>query len=277
MNTHHRTEPDDARWLAHLRDLSTGIEPPTSADPHAMSRAAIRRTRTRRAFLATGGGVTAVAAVAATAFALGSPTTPGVLLPGGLASASASADASTSVEERRARALEEQRMEDVREAAIAALESAGVPDGWEVHELEGLTYALPPEIETSGPVQDEPGVTSDMWHSGADPDAPPFLRMAYVTPDYAFYDTEADGLTQTPGPGATSFELAGASVASIEVRTPELRAIAGTPAGSEVEPVRILVHREDGPGRYVITMTLSGGPEFGEDFVEEFRSSLQLN
>src|SRR5690606_27951232 len=72
----------DEGWVAHLRDLSAGVEPPTSANPHAMSRTAIRRTRTRRAVLSTGGGVLTVAAVAGAAFALGGPTTTGELLPG---------------------------------------------------------------------------------------------------------------------------------------------------------------------------------------------------
>lgn len=267
-------EPVDETWVAHMRELSTGIEPPTSANPHAMSGVAIRRTRTRRAVLTTGGGVLTVAAVAGAAFAIGGPTADGVLLPGG--SPAASASSSMSVEERRA--------EDVRAGALEALESADVPDGWEVHELAGLTYALPSEIVTSGPVQDEPGVTSDMWHSGNDPDAPPFLRIAYVTPDYEFYDTKAGGLTQTPGPDATSFDLPGASVATVENGTRELRNVAGMPAGTEATapPVRILVHREDGPGRYTITMTLPTGSEeraqaFGEEFVDNFLATLTLS
>ncbi|WP_129783623.1 hypothetical protein [Promicromonospora panici] len=255
----------DESWVAHLRDLSTGVVPPTSANPHAMSRVAIRRTRTRRAVLATGGGVMTVAAVAGAAFALGSPTAPGVLLPGGSA-ASASADPSMSAEERRAR--------DVEAAAVRALESGNVPAGWYVNELEGLTYALPPEIVTSGPVQDEPGVTSDMWHSSEDPDSPPFLRMAYVTPDYEFYDTKAAGLTQTPGPDARSFDLPGASVATVDDSAP-LSEIAGAP---EADPgrglVRILVHREDGPGRYIISMNL---PTADPEFVEDFLATLALS
>jgi hypothetical protein len=264
-------ETVDESWVAHLRHLSTGVVPPTSVNPHAMSRVAIRRTRTRRAVLTTGGGVMTVAAVAGAAFALGSPTTAGVLLPGGSTSGatSASADPSMSVEERR-----------LRERALAALETAGVPDGWDVHELEGLAYALPPEIVTSGPVQDEPGVTSDMWHSSEDPDAPPFLRIAYVTPDYEFYDAKSGGLTQTPGPEATPFDLSGASVATVERGTQELGAIAGMPASHDAtdSPVRILVHREDGPGRYMITMTLpTGSEEFSKEFVDYFVAALTLS
>ncbi|WP_454854304.1 hypothetical protein [Promicromonospora soli] len=258
MNDHSTNKPIDESWVAHLRDLSTGVEPPTSANPHAMSRVAIRRTRTRRAVLTTGGGVLTVAAVAGAAFAIGSPTTSGPLLPG--APTSASADPSMSAEERRAR--------EVEAAAVRALESGNVPAGWHVNVLEGLVYALPPEIVTSGPVQDEPGVTSDMWHSSEDPDSPPFLRMAYVTPDYEFYDTKASGLTQTPGPDARSFDLPGASVATVDDSAP-LSEIAGAP---EADPdrglVKILVHREDGPGRYMITMNLgTADPEFVEGFL----------
>jgi len=273
MNDHSTTQPVDESWVAHLRGLSTGVEPPTSANPHTMFRVAIRRTRTRRAVLTTGGGVLTVAAVAGAAFAIGSPTTTGTLLPGALTSASA--DPSMSAEERRARQAEE-----VRDAARDALDSAGLPDGWEAHELEGLTYALPPEIVTSGPVQDEPGETSDMWHNNADPDAPPFLRIAYVTPDYEFYDSKAGGLTQTPGPDARPFDLPGATVATVEDGE-ELSEIAGAPPTSAGDFVRILVHRADGPGRYVITMTLPGvsaeyAQDFDEEFVAEFQDSLIL-
>jgi hypothetical protein len=264
MNDHPTTKPVDESWVAHLRDLSTGVAPPTAANPHAMSRVAIRRTRTRRAVLTTGGGVLTVAAVAGAAFALGGPTAPGVLLPGG--SPALSAETSMSAEEQRAR--------EVELAAQEALEQAkNVPDGWHAHELEGLTYALPPEIVTSGPVQDEPGETSDMWHSSENPDAPPFLRIAHVTPDYEFYDTKAAGLTQTPGPDATSFDLPGASVATVD-DSPALSESAGFP---EADPdrglVKILVHREDGPDRYTITMNL---PKADPVFVEEFLATLTL-
>lgn len=265
MNDHSTTKPVDENWVAHLRDLSTGVAPPTSADPHAMSRVAIRRTRTRRAVFATGGGMLTVAAVAGAAFALGGPTAPGVLLPGG--SPASSAQTSMSAEEQRAR--------EVELAAREALEQArNVPDGWHAHELEGLIYALPPEIVTSGPVQDEPGETSDMWHSSEDPDAPPFLRIAHVTPDYEFYDTKAAGLTQTPGPDATSFDLPGASVATVD-DSAALSESAGFP---EADPdrglVKILVHREDGPDRYTITMNL---PKADPAFVDEFLATLTLS
>ncbi len=271
-NSHPTTEPVDEGWVAHVREVSTAVVPPTPANPYDMSRVAIRRTRTRRAVLVTGGGMTAVAAVAATAFALGGPTTAGVLLPGGstatATSPSASADPSMSAEERRSR--------EVQAAAVEALESAGVPEGWEVHELEGLTYALPPEIVTSGPVQDEPGVTSDMWHSGENPDAPPFFRIAYVTPDYEFYDTKSGGLTQMPGREAKPFDLPGATTATVEDgSSQELREIMAMPAAAGAnEPVRIIVHRADGPGRYLITMNL---PEGNDDLIEGFRDSLSLD
>jgi hypothetical protein len=270
MNDHPTTKPVDESWVAHVRELSSGIEPPTPANPHAMSRVAVRRTRTRRAVLVSGGGLTAVAAVAATAFALGGPPAPDVLLPG--AAMSASADPSTSAEEERTR-----RAEELRDTAgkAPASTSDGVPAGWNVHELEGLTYALPPEIVTSGPVQDEPGETSDMWHSSEDPDSPPFLRIAYVTPDYEFYDTKAAGLTQTPGAEARPFDLPGSTVATIEDGA-DLSVIAGARPDSAGEFVRILVHRADGPGRYIITMTLRDAGEADKEFVEQFQASLSL-
>ena len=268
-NNHPTTEPVDESWVAHMREVSTGVVPPTPANPYDMSRVAIRRTRTRRAVLVTGGGMTAVAAVAATAFALGGPTTGGVLLPGSSTSVSESADPASGVSEgaeAEALARETQRL-----AAVAL-----APDGWRVHDVEGLTYALPPEIVTSGPVQDEPGETSDMWHSEEDPDTPPFIRVAYLTPDYEFYDTDAGGLTQTPSPEATSFDLPGASVASVEDgSSEELREITGIPERDGAgQPVKILVHRADGPGRYVITMNL---PEGSDELVEGFLDSLSLN
>lgn len=265
-------ETVEESWVAHVRELSTGVEPPTAANPHTMSRVAIRRTRTRRAVLVGGGGLTAVAAVAGAAFALGGPPAGEALLPG-TPSVAASADPSEpsiSEEERTARDLEK-----VRADAVAALESAGVPTDWEVHELEGLTYALPSEIVTGGPVQDEPGVTSDMWHSSADPDAPPFFRIAYVTPEYEAYDTKASGLTQTPGAEARPFDLPGSTVATIE-NGADLSAIAGARPESAGEFVRILVHRADGPGRYIITMTLRDAEEVDKEFVEYFQASLSL-
>lgn len=249
MNDHSTIRPVDENWVAHVRELSSGIEPPTRANPHAMSRVAIRRTRTRRAALVGGGGLTAVAAVAVTAFALGGPPAPGLLLPGAAASASADPGAGA---------------------------ASQVPAGWNEHELAGLTYALPPEIVTSGPVQDEPGVTSDMWHSSEGPDSPPFLRIAYVTPDYEFYDSKAGGLTQAPGAEARPFDLPGSTVATIEDGA-ALSVIAGARPESAGEFVRILVHRADGPGRYIITMTLRDAGEVDKKFVEQFQDSLSLS
>jgi hypothetical protein len=262
-NSRSTIETVDESWVAHLRDLSTGVEPPTSANPHAMSRVAVRRTRNRRAVLATGGGVMTVAAVAGAAFAIGSPMTAGVLLPGG----STSADASASM------SVEEQRLKELQVAAREALESAGVPDGWEVHELEGLTYALPPGIVTSGPVQDEPGETSDMWHSSEDPDAPPFLRMAY-------YD-EGSETPAWPGvadkAGGEEFDLPGAERATVLDVAAEA---AGLPSGTAVPddqkgPVMFVIERADGPGAYVITLNLPH--EDSEEFVDGFQPSLTLN
>jgi hypothetical protein len=261
------TEPVDERWVAHMRDLSTGIVPPTPADPHDMSRVAIRRTRARRAVLVTGGGVTAVAAVAVTAFALGGPTTQGVLLPGAPASVSVSADpsseAAVSAAEAEALAREKERL-----AAVAL-----APDGWHVHELEGLTYALPPEIVSSGPVQDEPGVTSDMWHSSEDPDAPPFIRVAYYaegseSPAWPDVASKAD---------AREFKLPGASRALVADISAE---VAGLPSGTEVPgdwkgPRMFVIESADGPGTYVITLNLPR--EGSAEFVQEFQASLTLD
>jgi hypothetical protein len=262
MNDHSTTKPVDESWVAHLRDLSTGVAPPTAANPHAMSRVAIRRTRTRRAVFATGGGVLTVAAVAGAAFALGGPTAPGVLLPGGSpAASSASADRSMSVDQRRA--LE----------AAQELLASDLPEGWHVHELEGLTYAVPPEIVTSGPGQDEPGVTSDMWHSVEDPDAPPFYRIAYFdegseTPAWPDVADEADG---------EEFDLPGAERAVMQDVAAEA---AGLPSGTAVPddqkgPVMFVVERADGPGAYVITLNLPH--EGSTELVQTFRQSLILS
>ncbi|MGI5190538.1 hypothetical protein ACQEVI_20545 [Promicromonospora sp. CA-289599] len=267
MNDRSTTKPVDESWVAHLRDLSTGVAPPTAANPHAMSRVAIHRTRTRRAVFATGGGVLTVAAVAGAAFALAGPTAPGVLLPGGSpvspASASASAETSMSAAERQARALE----------AAQELLKKDLPEGWHVHELEGLTYAVPPEIVTSGPVRDEPGVTSDMYHSVEDPDAPPFYRIAY-------YD-EGSETPAWPGTadkaGGEEFDLPGAERAAMRDVAAEA---AGLPTNTGVPddqqgPVMFVVERADGPGAYVITLNLPH--EDSAELAEQFRESLILS
>lgn len=262
MKDHSTTQPIDESWVAHLRDLSTGVEPPTSANPHVMSRVAIRRTRTRRAVLTTGGGVLTVAAVAGAAFAIGSPTTAGTLLPG--AATSASADPSTSAEERRARELQT--------AAPESRGSAHLADGWEVQEVAGLTYALPPEIVTSGEVQDEPGVTSEMWHSSEDPDAPPFLRIAY-------YD-EGSATPAWPNvadrPGGEQFDLPGAKRAvALDVAAEAAGLPEGDLADGEKGPTMLVLEPASGPGAYVISLNLP--QEGAEDFVRAFQSTLRLN
>ncbi|MEV0894204.1 hypothetical protein [Promicromonospora sp. MEB111] len=259
----HTPEPADDGWLAHVREVSGGVTPPTPGNPHDMARVAVRRTRTRRAVLVTGGGVTAVAAFAGAAFALGGPTTAGVLLPGAAPSASASADPSSSVSE-----------EEVRDAAKDALGSAAdVPADWHTHELAGLTYALPPEIVTSGPVVDEPGVTSDMWHSSVDPDAPPFLRMAY-------YD-EGSSTPAWPGiadrTGGEPFDLPGAERAEAFDVAAE---VYGLPAGTEVPddqkgPTMLVLEPATGEGAYVITLNLPH--ETAEAFVGSFLPTLSLD
>jgi hypothetical protein len=249
-NIRSAVEPVDETWVAQVRELSSGVEPPTSANPHSMSRVAIRRTRTRRAVLTTGGGVMTVAAVAATAFALSGPTAPAALLPGGSPAASAAVDRSGVVSE--------------------------LPSGWHEHELEGLTYAFPPEIVRNGDrIEAEPGILADFWFNKGE-DVPPYIRVAYLTPNYEFYDTKTGGLASIPADGSTPFELPGSDLATVEDGTPELRESAGVPGGSEggAHFVRILVHRSDGAGRYMITMTL---PEKNPELVQSFLDTLSLD
>lgn len=263
----HSTPPVDESWVAHLRDLGSGVAPPTAADPHTMSRVAIRRTRTRRAVLATGGGVMTVAAVAGAAFALGSPTTAGGLLPGGPPSAVSSADA--------AALLEEERAEELQAAAREALAAGGPPTGWEVQDVEDLRYALPPEMETSGPVQDEPGVTSDMWHSRDDPDAPPFLRIAHY----------AEGSDNPAWPDAASrpdgeqLDLPGVGDAVALDVTDEAAGFTDGTAGtagpdSPTAATMLVLEPSVGPGAYVITLNLPR--ESAEDFLHAFEATLML-
>lgn len=251
----HAQEPLDDGWLAHVREVSGGVVPPSPADAHALASVAVRRTRTRRAVVATGGGLTAVAAFAGAAFALGGPTTAGVLLPGGApsASVSASADPSTS--------------------ASADPVSRKAPEGWHTHELAGLTYALPPEIVTSGPVEDEPGVTSDMWHSSVDPDSPPFLYLAY-------YDEGSEG-EAWPGiadrTDGEPFDLPGA--ASAEAFDVAAEA-AGLPTGTEVPddakgPTMLVIEPATGEGAYMISLNLPH--ETAEEFVASFQLTLSLD
>lgn len=248
---HHTPEPADDGWLAHVREVSGGVTPPTPGNPHDMARVAVRRTRTRRAVLVTGGGVTAVAALAGAAFALGGPTTTGVLLPGTVPSVSPS----------------------VSPSASADPASGKVPTGWHSHELAGLTYALPPEIVTSGPVVDEPGVTSDMWHSSVDPDSPPFLRMAYFD--------EGSATPAWPGiadrTGGEPFDLPGAERAETFDVAAE---VYGLPAGTEVPddqkgPTMLVLEPATGEGAYVITLNLPH--ETAEAFVESFLPTLSLD
>lgn len=250
MTRNDSTPPVDDGWVDHLRDVVGGVVPPTPADPHDLARVAVRRTRARRAFLVSGGGLTAVAAVAATAFALGGPTTSGELLPG--AAVSASADPDSGLETTRLR------------AQLGA-------EGWHTEELEGLTYALPPEIVTSGPVADEPGVTSDMWHSEEDPDSPPFLRMAY-------YDEGSEDL-----PGITDrtdgepFGLPGAGRALAFDVSAE---VAGLPTGTEAPddakgPTMLVIEPATGEGAYLITLNLPH--DTAEEFVASFLPTLSLD
>ncbi|MFD7309881.1 hypothetical protein [Promicromonospora sp. NPDC059942] len=256
----HAPEPLDDSWLAHVREVSGGVVPPSPADAHALASVAVRRTRTRRAVLATGGGLTAVAAFAGAAFALGGPTTTGMLLPGGAPSTSVSDAAVAAATEGAADAA----------AGVAAGEA---PAGWHTHVLKGLTYSLPPEIVTSGPVSDEPGVTSDMWHSEADPDAPPFLRMAFY--DDGPESKEWPGIAERTG--GEPFDLAGAKRA---VELDVAAEVYGLPAGTEVPddekgPRLLVIEPATGPGAYYITLNLP--PETAEAFVESFVPTLSLD
>ncbi|MFE7506368.1 hypothetical protein [Promicromonospora sp. NPDC057488] len=255
MTRNDNTPAVDDGWVDHLRDVVGGVVPPTPADAHELAGVAVRRARTRRAVLAAGGGVTAVAAFAGAAFALGGPT-PGVLLPGGAPSTS------------------------VSDAAIAAATdgaagagSAEAPAGWHTHELADLTYSLPPDIVTSGPVEDEPGITSDMWHSETDPDAPPFLRMAYY--DEGSESENWPGIAEKTG--GEPFDLPGAeSALEFDVAAE----VYGLPAGSEVPedqkgPALLVIEPATGPGAYFITLNLPH--ETAEAFVEEFLPTLSLD
>ncbi|MGW2094972.1 hypothetical protein [Promicromonospora sukumoe] len=258
MTRNHTPEAVDDCWLTHLREVGGGVVPPTPADPHGLARVAVRRTRARRAFLVSGGGLATVAAFAGAAFALGGPTA-GVLLPGGSASvaASASADPSASAS-----------------ADPASDPAAGeVPDGWHTHELAGLTYSLPPEIVTSGPVEDEPGVTSDMWHSETDPDSPPFLRMAYYDegPEVEAWPGIADRTDGEP------FDLPGAESAEAFDVAAET---AGLPTGTEVSddakgPTMLVLEPATGEGAYIISLNLPH--ESAADFVATFKTTLSLD
>ncbi|MFI8527655.1 hypothetical protein ACIGB8_24560 [Promicromonospora sukumoe] len=259
----HTPEPADDGWLTHLREVGGAVVPPTPADPHDLARVAVRRTRTRRAFLASGAGLTAVAAFAGAAFALGGPTTAGVLLPGGSASVSASASPDPSASASSA--------PDSDPATDPA--TGEVPDGWHTHELAGLTYSLPPEIVTSGPVQDEPGVISDMWHSSVDPDSPPFLRMAYHEEG-----REGDAwLGIADKPGGEPFDLPGAERAEAFDVAAE---VAGLPTGTEVPddakgPTMLVLEPATGEGAYIISLNLPH--ESAADFVATFKATLSLD
>lgn len=261
MNDHSTIEPTDESWVAHLRDLSTSVAPPTAGDPHAMSGVAIRRTRTRRAVLATGGGMLTVAAVAGAALALGGPTTAGGLLPGGAPSASADPSASNAADP-----------DPLAASARSALEVAD----WPTYELADLTYALPPEIVTSGPVQDEPGVTSDMWHSTEDPDAPPFLRIAYydegtASPVWPEIADEAVG-EELNLPGVK--RAVAIDVSDEAAGLPDGGGPDGRDPDSPTEAAMLVLEPVSGPGAYVLSLNLP--KESAKDFVRAFESTLRL-
>lgn len=273
MTRNHTPEAVDDGWLTHLREIGGGVVPPTPADPHGLARVAVRRTRARRAVLASGGGLAAVAVFAGAAFALGGPTTAGVLLPGGSASVAASVAASAEA------SADPSAGPGASASASASADPASdpaageVPDGWHTHELAGLTYSLPPEIVTSGPVEDEPGVTSDMWHSETDPDSPPFLRMAYYEegPELEAWPGIADRTDGEP------FDLPGAERAEAFDVAAET---AGLPTGTEVSddakgPTMLVLEPATGEGAYIISLNLPH--DTAEEFVESFKATLSLD
>lgn len=252
---------DNENWAAHLRRVGSGVVPPSPADPHAMAATAVRRTRVRRAVVAGGSVTGIVAVVAGTAFALGGHGPAPEALPG-------TATVSTT-------------------EAVSADPAGGVPAGWHSERLGRLSYALPPELETGGPNPDEPGSESLTWHDRRDPDAPPFIHVQAVTPEYEFYDTDATGLRSTPGADAEAFDVAGAGVATIEDATDDLTDAVfggGSPGGSGADgsgdsrtlrPVRFIVHPEGSEERYVISLNL---PAEGSDaLVDGLRASLRVD
>lgn len=252
------TENDN--WVTHWRQIGAGVVPPTPADPRAMAAVAVRRTRVRRAVVAGGSVTGIVAMVAGTAFAMGGVGQAPEVLPG---APTASAT----------------------EARSADPAAAHVPEGWHSERLRDLSYALPPELVTNGPNPDEPGSESLTWHDRRDEDRPPYVHVQVVTPGYAFYDTDATGLSSTPGADAEPFDLEGASLATVEDSTGGLLAAAGHPTGDDaagildpVDPdaariVRVIVHPAGSEERYVIHLNLPAG---SEELLDGFQGSLRI-
>lgn len=246
----------DENWATDLRQVGDGVVPPTPADPHAMAATAVRRTRVRRAVIASGSVTGIIALVAGTAFAMSGPLQSPEALPGGAVASTAEEQSASS------------------EVSPA---SDGVPENWHAEQLRDLSYALPPHLVTSGPVQDEPGVESQMWHDRRDPDAPPFIRVEVVTPEYEFYDSDAAGPRSTPGTDAEEVDVAGASVATVEDATDDLIEAAGFFGRDDPDmprPVRIIVHPDGSEQRYVIHLNLPAG---SDELLDGVQDSLRLD
>ena len=120
---------------------------------------------------------------------------------------------------------------------------------------------------------DEPGETSEMWHSEEDPDAPPFLRMAY-------YD-EGSATEAWPGfadrTDGEPFELPGAERA---VALDVAAEAGGLPPGSAVPddakgPTMLVIEPATGQGAYMISLNLPH--DTAGAFVEAFLPTLSLD
>ncbi|GAB3160953.1 hypothetical protein GCM10027059_09980 [Myceligenerans halotolerans] len=250
---------DNDNWVTHWRQVGTGVNPPTPADPHAMAAVAVRRTRTRRAALAGGSVAGIVAMVAGTAFAMGGAgQTPEVLPGAGVASTS--------------------------ETGSAIPADGRTPADWHSEQWHDLSYALPPEFATDGPNPPEPGIESVTWSDNRDPDVHRSVYVEIVTPDFEFYDTDAGGLRSTAGTDAEAFDVAGAKVATIEDMTDDLRQAAGIAGGGDAagnggpdapRVARFIVHPDGGDERYVIVLNLPA--EGSDELVEGLQDSLRVD
>lgn len=260
----------DENWATDLRQVGDGVVPPTPADPHAMAATAVRRTRVRRAVIASGSVTGIIAMVAGTAFAMSGPLQSPEALPGGAVASTAEEQSASS------------------EVSPA---SDGVPENWHTEQLRDLSYALPPHLVTSGPGEDEPGVESQNWHDRRDPDAPPFVRVEVVTPDHEFDYTDAVPLRSMLelADDGEAIGVEGAEVAVLKDATGDLMSAAGVPHGEgtvltgeplqvdgdSVRPVQIIIHPEGSDDHYVVSLNLPA--EGSDELLDGFRDSLRLD
>lgn len=247
----------DEQWARRVRAIGADVVPPTPADPRALANTAIRRARTRRALLVGGGGAAALAVVAGSALAMNGFVPATASLPG------SGSQSETSVS-----------------ASAAANDGSATPPAEGRTTLGALSYAAPPDVVPAEPADDEPGVTSDMWHDRTDPDSPPWIVVQQITPEAEYHGTDAGGLTQEPGPDATPIDLEGAQVATLEQDTDHLREAAGligadaSGAGQSTVLARIQIHPEGSDDRYTITMSLPAGDH--DALIQDFADSLSL-